>query len=219
MYYPPNSFAAHPPPIPASTNALTRRIIGAAIEVHRHLGPGLLQSAYEGALCVQLASDRLQYLRQPECPVEFQGQLIGAYRLDLLVEGAVIIEIKSVAKIDRLHVPQVLTYLRAIACRVGLIINFNVPVLTRRSANRPLTSASATFVHPSCPWCLCGQRPCVTYPVGHPWGLKYSTIPAPAAARRNPTYKRGFGATFGGCVAIVYSTFTSGAKPKTIGIT
>jgi len=93
------------------------------------LGPGLLESAYEGAFCVQLGSERLQFLRQVECPVAFQGHLIGAYRLDLLVEGLVVVEIKSVASIDRVHVAQVLTYLRATHCRVGLIINFNVPVL------------------------------------------------------------------------------------------
>ena len=129
VYLPPRSFKFAVPPIPAITNALSRRVIGAAIEVHRHLGPGLLESAYEGAFCVQLASEKLRFLRQVECPVEYQGQLVGAYRLDLLVEGSVVVEIKSVANIDRLHVAQVLTYLKATNCRVGLIINFNVPVL------------------------------------------------------------------------------------------
>jgi GxxExxY protein len=118
-----------PEPIPAHLNLLTERIIGCAIEVHRTLGPGLLESAYECAFSIELASKALQFLRQVECPVSYRGHPIGAYRYDFLVEESVLIEIKSVERFDRIFLAQVLTYLRATGCRLGLIINFNVPVL------------------------------------------------------------------------------------------
>ena len=114
-------------PIPAHLNLLTERIIGCAIEVHKTLGPGLLESAYECAFSIELASAGLQFLRQVECPVDYRGHPIGAYRFDLLVEGWVLVEIKSVDRFDRIFLAQVLTYLRATGCRLGLIINFNVP--------------------------------------------------------------------------------------------
>ena len=118
-----------PEPIPPHLNSLTERIIGCAIEVHKVLGPGLLESAYECAFSIELASAGLQFLRQVECPVDYRGHPIGAYRFDLLVESSVLVEIKSVDRFDRIFLAQVLTYLRATGCRLGLIINFNVPVL------------------------------------------------------------------------------------------
>ena len=108
---------------------MAERIIGCAIEVHRALGPGLLESAYECAFSIELASAGLQFLRQMECPVDYRGHAVGAYRFDLLVEGSVLVEIKSVNTFERIFVAQVLTHLRATGCRLGLIINFNVPVL------------------------------------------------------------------------------------------
>jgi GxxExxY protein len=116
-------------PIPVHLNSLTERIIGCAIEVHKVLGPGLLESAYECAFSIELASVALKFLRQVECPVNYRGHPIGAYRYDFLVEGSVLVEIKSVERFDRIFLAQVLTYLRATGCRLGLIINFNVPVL------------------------------------------------------------------------------------------
>jgi GxxExxY protein len=118
-----------PEPIPHHLNSLTERIIGCAIEVHRTLGPGLLESAYECAFSIELASAGLQFLRQVECPVDYRGHPVGAYRFDLLVEGSVLVEVKSVNTFERIFVAQILTYLRATGCRLGLIINFNVPVL------------------------------------------------------------------------------------------
>ena len=118
-----------PEPIPPHLNLLTERIIGCAIDVHRTLGPGLLESAYECAFSIELSSEALQFLRQVECPVNYRGHPIGAYRYDFLVEGSVLVEIKSVERFDRIFLAQVLTYLRATGCRLGLIINFNVPVL------------------------------------------------------------------------------------------
>jgi len=118
-----------PTPIPEHLNSLTARIIGCAIDVHKALGPGLLESAYDRALCVELAYEGLQFQRQVGCPVTYRGRAVGEYRLDLLIEDAVIIEVKSVDRFEPVHVAQILTYLKATGKRLGLIINFNVPVL------------------------------------------------------------------------------------------
>ena len=119
-----------PDPIPEALNLLTARIIGCAIQVHRTLGPGLLENAYEIAFCIELTKEGLQFLRQVPCPVEYDGHPIGAYRLDVLVENAVVVEVKSVTMFERVSLAQMLTYLRATGCRLGLIINFNVPILS-----------------------------------------------------------------------------------------
>ena len=109
---------------------LTQQIIAAAIEVHRNLGPGLLESIYEECLCKELLSRGLNYDRQKEIRVAYKGeQLSFHYRLDLLVEKKVILEIKCVDCIARIHQAQLLTYMRVCHVRVGLILNFNVPVL------------------------------------------------------------------------------------------
>ena len=109
---------------------LTDKIIGAAIEVHRHLGPGLLESAYEECLCFELNRGGLRFERQVHLPMNYKGiQLDCAYRMDILVENAVIIEIKAIDEILPIHQAQLLTYLKSSGKRVGLLINFNVPVL------------------------------------------------------------------------------------------
>jgi GxxExxY protein len=106
-------------------NCLTERIIGCAIEVHRQLGPGLLEGTYELALCVELTDAGLTYGRQVEVPIIYKGRNIGEYRLDLLVEDAVIVEIKSVERHEPVFEAQLLTYLRVTGKRVGLLVNFN----------------------------------------------------------------------------------------------
>lgn len=109
---------------------LTARIIGCAIEVHRALGPGLLESASEACLCHQLVSGAIAVRRQVELPVRFNGLLIEAgFRLDLLVEEQVIVELKSVDTLLPIHEAQLLTYLKLSGKRVGLLINFNVALL------------------------------------------------------------------------------------------
>jgi GxxExxY protein len=109
---------------------LTERIIAAAIEVHRELGPGLLESAYEECLCRELAGMRLHFERQRELPIKYKGALVdGVYRVDLIIEGSVIIELKSVDALAKIHEAQLLTYMRMSGIGVGLLINFNVPVL------------------------------------------------------------------------------------------
>jgi GxxExxY protein len=106
-------------------NKLTERIIGCAIEVHRQLGPGLLESTYEAALAIELESSGLHFDRQIIFPVVYKNRTIGEYRVDLVVENSVIVEIKSVERFDPVFEAQVLTYLKVTSKRVGLLINFN----------------------------------------------------------------------------------------------
>ena len=111
-------------------NELTERIIGAAIEVHRHLGPGLLESAYQKCLCRELELQNVPFECERMLPVQYKGvQLDCGYRLDLLVVGSVVVEVKSVEKLDKIHEAQLLTYLRLGGWSIGLLINFNVAVL------------------------------------------------------------------------------------------
>jgi GxxExxY protein len=106
-------------------NAITERIIKCAIEVHKQLGPGLLESIYEEAMCIECQLEGLSVISQVEIPVNYKGKLIGKHRLDLLVNDLVIVEIKSVERYDPVFDAQVLTYLRLTGKRVGLLINFN----------------------------------------------------------------------------------------------
>jgi GxxExxY protein len=111
---------------------LTESVIGAAIEVHRALGPGLLESAYEECLCHEFHLRGIAFERQVPLPVEYKGvKLDCGYRLDLLVEGVLILEIKCSEHVLPVHEAQLLTYLKMTGKRVGLILNFNVPALTR----------------------------------------------------------------------------------------
>ncbi len=111
-------------------NELSRIIIGAAIEVHRELGPGLLESAYEECLAYELQSRNVPFERQKPVPVDYKGlRLDCGFRLDLLVGDKVIIELKAVDKLVPIHDAQLLTYLRLTGCKLGLLINFNVPIL------------------------------------------------------------------------------------------
>jgi GxxExxY protein len=127
-------------------NQCTERIIGAAIEVHKALGPGLLESAYEECLCRELAVRSIPFERQRPLPVEYKGtRLDCGYRLDLLVEGSVVVEIKSVSSIEPVHEAQLLTYLKLGGWRLGLLINFNVPVLKDGIRRRILSVPSVSL--------------------------------------------------------------------------
>ncbi len=127
-------------------DSLTRDIIGAAIEVHRELGPGLLESIYEECLSCELASRGLRHARQKILPVRYKGRLMKMeLRIDLLVEEQVAIELKAVEKILPVHAAQLLSYLRLSDISLGLLINFNVPVLKhgiQRIVHRHTDSAS-----------------------------------------------------------------------------
>ena len=117
----------------------TSSIIGAALEVHRHLGPGLLESAYEECLCHELCLRELRFQRQVDLPVDYKGlKLNCGYKIDLIVQDEVILELKAVEKLLPIHQAQLLTYLKLAKKRVGLLINFNVPLLTQGIIRRVL---------------------------------------------------------------------------------
>jgi GxxExxY protein len=122
---------------------LTEKIIGAAIEVHKALGPGLMESTYEECLCHELALRGLKFKRQLPVPVVYKGvKLDCGYKLDLLVEEIVILELKCVERISSVHEAQLLTYLKLVNKPVGFVINFNVPILRHGLLRRVLDSAS-----------------------------------------------------------------------------
>jgi GxxExxY protein len=108
---------------------LTDRILACAIEVHRHLGPGLLESVYESAICMEFNAVQLSFKRQIGVRLYYKGTLISEHRPDLVVENRVIVEINSIERLDRIHMAQMLTYLRVTRLRTGLILNFNSAVL------------------------------------------------------------------------------------------
>jgi GxxExxY protein len=108
---------------------LTGRIIGCAIEVHRRLGPGLLESIYESALAVELAFAQISFERQVAIPIDYRAKVIGEHRLDFIVEKSVVLELKSVERFDPVFEAQLLTYLRIASLHVGLLINFNSRLL------------------------------------------------------------------------------------------
>ena len=111
-------------------NDLTRKVIGAAIEVHKNLGPGLLESTYEECLCYEFKLGEMSFERQKEIPVDYKGvSLDCGYRLDLLVDKRLILELKACESLLPIYEAQLLTYLKLTGLKVGLLINFNVPVL------------------------------------------------------------------------------------------
>lgn len=112
-----------------SLNEITEKIIGCAIEVHRNLGPGLLESIYENALCFELNQINVKYEKQLKIPIVYKGLSLGEYRLDILVENEIIVEIKAVNRYDPVFEAQMLTYLKVTGKKLGLLMNFNVPVL------------------------------------------------------------------------------------------
>ena len=126
---------------------LTERVLSAAFEVHTHLGAGLLESAYQHALAHELRLRGLEFVEQQQVPLNYKGVALDApLRLDLIVEGKVIVEVKSVARFEQVHVAQLLTYLRLTDLTTGLLINFNVPSLRhgiKRVVNTLRTSASS----------------------------------------------------------------------------
>jgi GxxExxY protein len=109
---------------------LTRVVIGACIEVHRHMGPGLLESTYEECLAHELATNRIQFERQRPLPLHYKGiDLDTAYFIDLLVEDRLIVELKACERLLAVHEAQLLTYMKLSKRDVGLLVNFNVPIL------------------------------------------------------------------------------------------
>lgn len=108
---------------------VARQVIGAAIEVHRALGPGYLEGVYEEALCVELTLRQVPYERQRDIAVQYKGHPVGHGRLDLLVDRSLVVELKAVEGLHPIHMAQVLSYLKATGCMLGLLLNFNVTQL------------------------------------------------------------------------------------------
>ena len=114
------------------TNVLTGKIIGAAIEVHKALGPGLLESAYEECLCYEFDLREINFERQKPLPIEYKEvKLDCGYRIDVLVEDLVILELKAIDILQPIHEAQILTYLKLTGLKIGLLINFNVHILKK----------------------------------------------------------------------------------------
>jgi GxxExxY protein len=115
---------AHP------TNPISERVIGAAIEVHRHLGPGLLESSYHACLCRELELQEITYHSRVAVPLEYKGiQLAKGYVIDFLIQSSIVVEIKSVEKLLPIHSAQLMTYMRLLGVSTGLLMNFNAVIL------------------------------------------------------------------------------------------
>ncbi len=111
-------------------SGVTEQIIGGAIEVHKHWGPGLYEDTHERSLCRELRLRKLAFESQLVLPLLYKGEQVGdGLRLDLMVEGVVVVELKAVKMLEAVHEAQLLTYMKLTDCKVGLLINFNVPVL------------------------------------------------------------------------------------------
>jgi GxxExxY protein len=123
----------------AELNELSRVVLDAALEVHRALGAGFAECVYEEALAVELALRQVPFVRQAPTALKYKGYIVGEGRLDLIVNGRLIVELKAVEALAPLHFAQTLSYLRASGCRLGLLINFNVPQL-RRGVRRVVLS-------------------------------------------------------------------------------
>jgi GxxExxY protein len=118
-----------PSPLDAKTEKVMTRTIGCAIAVHRVLGPGFIESIYRKAMCLELESAGLSYEKERPVRVRYRGVDIPGQRVDLIVENAVVVELKSVQRIDAVHHAQTISYMKTVGARAGLLINFRVPIL------------------------------------------------------------------------------------------
>jgi GxxExxY protein len=122
--------------LPEAVEALIQKVIGAAIEVHKHLGPGFIESVYDTALCHELTLQNINFERQKEMDIVYKGIKIKGQRLDFLIEDQLIVELKAVDTILPIHVVQVTSYLKATRLRIGLILNFKTRLLTSGGITR-----------------------------------------------------------------------------------
>ncbi len=137
------------PQLPAELNRLSERVIGAAIEVHRALGPGLLEKLYEDAFAHELSLSGLRAERQVQVTFNYKGHELTGQRIDVLVEGVLVIEIKAVEAVLDVHLAQLLGYLRAGSFPLGLLLNFTVPVLRKGIYRRINSTATNTVPMPT----------------------------------------------------------------------
>jgi GxxExxY protein len=110
-------------------NVMTENIIGCAIEVHRNLGPGLLESIYDKAMCYEIGAKGMRFQNQLVIPILYKGTILGEHRIDMIVEDEIIVELKAVDRMDPVFKAQILSYMRTTNKKPGLLINFNVPYL------------------------------------------------------------------------------------------
>lgn len=144
--------------IPEELNALSERVIGAAIEVHRELGPGMAERVYEEALCHEFGLREINFERQSGLKVSYKGVIVGDHRLDLLVSGSVVIELKAVDAVSDQHLAQLVSYLKAGPYPLGLLLNFG-STLMKNDAHRRINSSctsssclsSSATLRPSAP--------------------------------------------------------------------
>ncbi len=123
---------------PLTGAALTDSILGAAIEVHRELGPGFLEAIYEEALCIALTDAGLRFERQKSVDVLFRGQVVGQHRLDLFVENQAVVELKAIKVLEDIHFATVRSYMRSLQTEIGLLLNFSsMPLCIKRVAPYP----------------------------------------------------------------------------------
>lgn len=122
--------------LPHALNELSHRVIGCAIEVHRELGPGLLESVYEAAMCAEFDQAGIEYVSQLGFVGEYRGRPLPPQRIDLVVESDLILEIKAVRAVDDLHLAQLVSYLRLTKKPLGLLINFHAPTIQKGTHRR-----------------------------------------------------------------------------------
>lgn len=115
--------------LPPELEDLVQRTIGALLDVHRELGSGMAEAVYSAATCIELTARGIAFASEKTFPVRYRGHLLGYHRIDLFVDGRLIVEIKSVEQIHSVHIAQVVSYLRLTGARVALLVNFNVPIL------------------------------------------------------------------------------------------
>jgi GxxExxY protein len=118
-----------PSPFPADVEEVVTGVIGCCITVHRSLGPGLLEGIYSRALCLELGAAAIPFERELEIPVTYRDQFLCVQRLDIVADGQIVLEVKSVERLMAVHHAQLLSYLRVSKLKIGLLVNFNVPVL------------------------------------------------------------------------------------------
>ena len=118
-----------PTPLPTEVEELVTRMIGCLIAVHRTLGPGLLESIYSRAIGLELTAEGIPFEREVQIPVNYREQLLCVQRLDIVVASQIVLEVKSVERLNPVHLAQILNYLRISKLNVGFLVNFNVPVL------------------------------------------------------------------------------------------
>ena len=118
-----------PSTLPAEIDEVMTRVIGACIEVHRHLGPGFLESTYHRAVCIELSERGIAHEKGKRVTISYKGHSLSDQFIDLVVESCVVVEIKAVSQLEEIHGSQLMSYLTATGLRAGLLVNFNKPVL------------------------------------------------------------------------------------------